>query len=87
MSEASERAAIVAWLRNTADENTTLAETQKHPVQRERTLGNAFMLNFLAKQIEDGDHYRTRQEVQERFRNALGLATARLSSPSIPGAN
>lgn len=34
MSAMAERAAIVAWLRSSAEENASLAETQKHPLQR-----------------------------------------------------
>lgn len=70
-----ERAAIVAWMRRGAQDFDARAETQEHPVQRERTRGNAFTLRFLAKQIEEGDHHRTKEEVQERFRVAWDIST------------
>lgn len=66
-----ERAAIVAWLRQTADDLDARAEKTSNALQRERLSGSAFTERFRAKQIENGRHHMSRDEYRQRFFPAI----------------
>ena len=68
---AEERAAIVAWLRETADEIDARADQSSNEAQRSNLSGLAFGERFRAKQIENGRHHMTRDEYRERFFSSL----------------
>lgn len=66
-----EREAVVTYLRELAKDYAKRAEASRFHAQKERLVGEAMMLNFHAKNIEEGLHLLTpaerRRKLQARF--------------------